>query len=77
MKDAILRIKRSKNAYTQIVKIRSGVKSFAIFPYVLVWGACLFLCLFVFYGKSIFVGYLMLSPFCTNKQFYFKQLSLA
>ena len=33
--------------------------------------------LFVFYGISTFVGYLMQIHFYTNKQFYFKQLSLA
>ena len=34
-------------------------------------------CLFGFYGISTFVGYLMSNPFHTNKQFYFKQFSLA
>ena len=29
-----------------------------------------------FYGISTLVGYLMLNPFNTNNQFYFKQLSL-
>ena len=33
--------------------------------------------LFWFYGISEFVGYLMPNPFCTNKQSYFKQFSLA
>ena len=28
-------------------------------------------------GISIFVGYLMPNPYYTNKQFYFKQFSLA
>ena len=30
-----------------------------------------------FYGTSTIVGYLMLNPFYTYKQFYFKQFSLA
>ena len=46
---------------------------------------CLFVCLFVFYGMSTFVGWhaiiLMIdnakSIFYTNKQFHFKQFSLA
>ena len=33
--------------------------------------------LFVFYGMSTFVGYLMPIPFYTNEQFYLKQFSLA
>ena len=33
--------------------------------------------LFGFYGISTFIGYLMPNPFYTNKQFSFKQLSLA
>ena len=37
----------------------------------------LFVCLFVFYGVSTFVGYLMPIPFSTNKQFYYKQSNLA
>ena len=37
---------------------------------------CLF-CLSVFHSISTFVGYLMSNPFYTNKQFYFKQFSLA
>ena len=38
---------------------------------------CLFVCLFVFYDKSNIVGYLRPNLFYTNKQFYFKQFSLA
>ena len=37
---------------------------------------CLFICLFGFYGISIFEGYLMPNPFVYNKQFYFKLFSL-
>ena len=33
--------------------------------------------LFGFYGISTLVGYLMPNPFYANKQFYFKQFSLA
>ena len=33
--------------------------------------------LFGFYGISTVEGYLMPNPFYTNKQFYFKQFSLA
>ena len=36
-----------------------------------------FICLFGFYGITTFVGYLMPNDFYTNKQFYFKQFSLA
>ena len=37
-----------------------------------------FVCLFVFYGISTFVGYLMPNSFFfTNKQFYFKQFRVA
>ena len=35
-----------------------------------------FVCLFVFYGTSTRVGYLMPNPFYSNKQFYFKQFCL-
>ena len=33
-------------------------------------------CLFVCYGISTFVGYLMPNPFYSNKYFYFKQFHL-
>ena len=47
-------------------------------PYVVVYAAIRIICLlFRFYGISIFEGYLMPNPFYTNKQFYFKQFSLA
>ena len=38
---------------------------------------CLFACLFGFYGISTFLCYLMPNPFLYNKQFLFKQFSLA
>ena len=34
-------------------------------------------CLFVCYGISTFVGYLMPNPFLYKRQFYIKQFSLA
>ena len=37
----------------------------------------MFVCLFEFYSISTFVGYLMPNPLLYNKQFYFKQFSLA
>ena len=41
------------------------------------WSYCLFVSLIGFYVISTFVGYLMQNPFLYNKQFYFKQFSLA
>ena len=45
--------------------------------YSIIKSVSFFLSFFGFYGILIFVSYLMPNPFFTNKQFYFKQFSLA